>query len=126
MRAALHPEGTRMMFFVAKDDGSHAHYFSETYAEHNGFIIIAAGNRARYRAMLALRADSAASAAEAAAAEGMVSDNTGTEAPIVQENQMVNKDPKIRETKPRDAVEPKLEPKLEPKVETKAEPTKIR
>jgi UPF0755 protein len=30
LKAALHPEKTEMMFFVAKDDGTRAHYFSAT------------------------------------------------------------------------------------------------
>lgn len=110
LRAALDPEKTRMMFFVAKDDGSHGHYFSETYAEHNAFILIAAGNRARYRAAQLLRADSLAQAGEASAAEDAQPDNTGTEAPVVAENPVVSKDPKIRETKPREVAEPKADP----------------
>jgi UPF0755 protein len=49
LRATLNPEKTSMMFFVAKDDGSREHYFTETYAEHNAFKEVAAQNRARMR-----------------------------------------------------------------------------
>jgi UPF0755 protein len=103
LRAALKPEKTRMMFFVAKDDGSHGHYFSETYAEHNAFIVIAAGNRARYRAAQMLRADSIARSGESAEESDAVVDHTGSEPQIIAETPVVAKDPKIRETKPRDS-----------------------
>lgn len=69
LRATLNPEKTRMMFFVAKDDGSREHFFSETYAEHNNFRDVAAQNRARLRAEAIRRADSTAQAALAAAEE---------------------------------------------------------
>src|SRR5690606_12715039 len=51
LRATLNPEKTTMMFFVAKDDGSREHFFTETYAEHNRYKDIAAGNRARQRTL---------------------------------------------------------------------------
>ena len=80
LRATLNPVKTRMMFFVAKDDGSREHYFSETYAEHNRFRELAAQNRARLRAEAARRADSAAKAAlavaEAEAARVAAADKT--------------------------------------------------
>lgn len=69
LRATLNPEKTRMMFFVAKDDGSREHFFTETYAEHNKYKDIAAQNRARLKLLAAQRADSLAAAALAAAAE---------------------------------------------------------
>ena len=43
--AALTPQKTEMMFFVAKDDGSREHYFSTTNFEHNQFKILASKNR---------------------------------------------------------------------------------
>src|SRR5690606_25969916 len=69
LRATLNPEKTTMMFFVAKDDGSREHFFTETYAEHNRYKDIAAQNRARMKLLAAQRADSLAAAALAAAAE---------------------------------------------------------
>lgn len=63
--ATLNPQKTRMMFFVAKDDGSREHFFTQTYAEHNKYKDIAAENRARYKALAAQRADSLASSAAA-------------------------------------------------------------
>ncbi len=51
LRATLNPEKTSMMFFVAKDDGSREHFFTETYAEHNRHKDIAAANRARQRTL---------------------------------------------------------------------------
>jgi len=60
LRATLNPEKTRMMFFVAKDDGSREHFFTQTYAEHNKYKDIAAENRARFKALAAQRADSLA------------------------------------------------------------------
>jgi UPF0755 protein len=58
LRAALNPEKTQMMFFVAKDDGSHEHFFSVTYAEHMVLKEQAAQNRARLRELLAMEGDS--------------------------------------------------------------------
>jgi hypothetical protein len=49
-----------MMFFVAKDDGSREHYFSETYAEHNRLKDLAAQNREVLRLRLQREADSLA------------------------------------------------------------------
>ncbi len=43
--AALQPENTKMMFFVAKDDGSHEHYFSATNEDHDRYKAMAADNR---------------------------------------------------------------------------------
>ncbi|MCD6024912.1 MAG: aminodeoxychorismate lyase [Fibrobacteria bacterium] len=63
--ATLNPEKTRMMFFVAKDDGSREHYFSVTYAEHNVLKEQAAANREKMRELLARQADSLLAAAEA-------------------------------------------------------------
>jgi hypothetical protein len=60
LRATLNPETTRMMFFVAKDDGSRQHFFTETYADHIKYKDIAAENRARMKELAALRADSLA------------------------------------------------------------------
>jgi UPF0755 protein len=37
--AALRPQKTRMMFFVAKNDGSRQHYFSASNEEHNAYKI---------------------------------------------------------------------------------------
>lgn len=36
INAALHPESTTKLFFVAKGDGTH--YFSETVEEHNAAV----------------------------------------------------------------------------------------
>jgi UPF0755 protein len=93
LRAVLNPEKTRMMFFVARDDGSREHYFTETYAEHNAFKEIAAGNRSRLRELALLRADSAARASEA------VADKTGADLPVVDP---ASREVKIGETKTRE------------------------
>jgi len=45
--AALRPEQTDMMFFVARDDGSREHYFSSSNLQHNAFKALAAENRQR-------------------------------------------------------------------------------
>jgi hypothetical protein len=82
-----------MMFFVARDDGSREHYFTETYAEHNAFKEIAAGNRSRLRELALLRADSAARASEA------VADKTGADLPVVDP---ASREVKIGETKTRE------------------------
>lgn len=47
LRAALHPEATKELYFVAKDDGSREHFFSKTLAEHNRYKEIAAQNRSK-------------------------------------------------------------------------------
>jgi len=47
LMAALQPQKTKMMFFVAKDDGSREHYFSSSNLEHNAFKALAAANRQR-------------------------------------------------------------------------------
>src|SRR5690606_8010440 len=67
LRATLEPAQTRMMFFVAKDDGSREHFFTETYAEHNRYKEIAAQNRALLRRQARLRAGSLALAGSALA-----------------------------------------------------------
>jgi UPF0755 protein len=38
LRAALSPENTRYLYFVAKGDGSGAHVFTETLSEHNAAV----------------------------------------------------------------------------------------
>lgn len=45
LMAALHPEETEMMFFVAKDDGSREHFFSKDNTEHVRYKGVAAENR---------------------------------------------------------------------------------
>lgn len=55
LKATLEPKETPMMFFVAKNDGSREHYFSETYAQHNRYRRRAAENRANARRQLAQR-----------------------------------------------------------------------
>jgi UPF0755 protein len=55
--AALNPTDTDRMFFVAKDDGSRAHFFSRDNPEHLKFKAIAAENRKR-RALAKIQADS--------------------------------------------------------------------
>jgi UPF0755 protein len=37
IRAALHPEKTKALYFVSRGDGTH--YFSETLTEHNNAVI---------------------------------------------------------------------------------------
>lgn len=110
LRATLNPEKTSMMFFVAKDDGSREHFFTETYADHNHYKDIAAQNRARMKLLAAQRADSLAAAALAAAAEQAADtaaarpenrqDKTAAGAPG-EESGPRPREPKIQE--PRDA-----------------------
>jgi len=45
LEAAISPEETSYMFFVAKDDGSGEHYFTKTNSEHNAYKIIRSKNR---------------------------------------------------------------------------------
>lgn len=45
IEAALFPTKTNMLFFVAKDDGSHTHFFSSNLSDHNKYKNIAAKNR---------------------------------------------------------------------------------
>lgn len=45
--AALRPDRTDDIFFVAKDDGSREHFFAPTLAKHNEYRQIAARNRAK-------------------------------------------------------------------------------
>lgn len=45
IEAALWPEKTNKLYFVAKDDGSGEHFFSSTLAEHNHYKNVAAKNR---------------------------------------------------------------------------------
>lgn len=45
IKAALKPNQTGMVFFVAKDDGSREHYFAKTYQEHLKYCEIAGKNR---------------------------------------------------------------------------------
>jgi UPF0755 protein len=115
LKATLNPEKTSMMFFVAKDDGSREHFFTETYADHNKYKNIAAENRVRMRALAALRADSIVMAASspkdtstaepdktAATAEGTTPAVAVTPAKPrldtkIQENK--SSDPRGRETK---------------------------
>ena len=115
LRATLNPEKTKMMFFVAKDDGSREHYFSVTYAEHNILKDQAAENRARMKELLAAREDSLLAQAEIAA------DKTAPE----KVTPLSTKDPKISATdsqpKPESKVDAKAEPKTESKTEGKAE-----
>jgi UPF0755 protein len=76
LRATLNPETTRMMFFVAKDDGSREHFFTETYADHIKYKDIAAENRARMKELAALRADSLATPPAGADTASSPSDKT--------------------------------------------------
>lgn len=43
--AALFPTSTKALYFVAKDDGSKTHFFSDNLADHNKYKDIAAKNR---------------------------------------------------------------------------------
>jgi UPF0755 protein len=97
LRAALEPVSTRMMFFVAKDDGSREHYFTATYAEHNAYKDSAASNRERLR-LAALRA-AAERADSAAQAEAATADKTS---PAVAE-EVPAPEPVIREAHPRES-----------------------
>lgn len=45
IEAALHPANTKALYFVAKDDGSGTHFFSETLSQHNKYKDVAAKNR---------------------------------------------------------------------------------
>ena len=45
--AALNPDRTDDIFFVAKDDGSREHFFAPTLAKHNEYRQVAARNRAK-------------------------------------------------------------------------------
>ena len=45
IEAALFPEKTEALYFVAKDDGSHTHFFSTNLADHNKYKDVAAKNR---------------------------------------------------------------------------------
>lgn len=45
IEAVLDPQGTNLLYFVAKDDGSGTHYFSSSLKEHNKYRDIAAHNR---------------------------------------------------------------------------------
>ena len=47
IEAALHPTNTKALYFVAKDDGSGTHFFSNSLSEHNQFKSTAAQNRKR-------------------------------------------------------------------------------
>jgi UPF0755 protein len=106
LRAALEPASTRMMFFVAKDDGSREHYFSATYAEHNAYKDSAAANRERLR----LRQLAEALSDSAARAEATAADKTApvAEAPKPEPTFVPGKppaspsEPRIQETKPRE------------------------
>ena len=100
--ATLKPEKTRMMFFVAKDDGSREHYFSVTYAEHNLLKEQAALNREHLRELLALQEDSLLAVAAVEA------DKTAPEP-----HPTTAKDPKLSETdaRPLDTVRLKEEPR---------------
>lgn len=45
IEATLHPATTKALYFVAKDDGSMTHFFSNTLADHNMYKDVAAKNR---------------------------------------------------------------------------------
>ena len=45
IEAALYPATTNALYFVAKDDGSMTHFFSENLADHNKYKDVAAKNR---------------------------------------------------------------------------------
>ena len=45
IEAALFPADTKALYFVAKDDGSGTHFFSNTLSDHNKFKDVAAKNR---------------------------------------------------------------------------------
>lgn len=45
LKAALKPNQTKMLYFVAKDDGSHQHYFAPSYEEHLKYCEDASANR---------------------------------------------------------------------------------
>lgn len=110
LRATLNPEKTSMMFFVAKDDGSREHFFTETYAEHNRYKAIAAENRSRARTLAASRdslADAAVAAthaADTASVTGARQDKTSAgpelEAAPSAGGAMKIREPRIQESKP--------------------------
>ena len=45
IEATLFPEKTEALYFVAKDDGSHTHFFSTNLSDHNKYKDVAAKNR---------------------------------------------------------------------------------
>jgi UPF0755 protein len=45
IEATLFPDKTEALYFVAKDDGSHTHFFSTNLADHNKYKDVAAKNR---------------------------------------------------------------------------------
>ncbi|MCL1804443.1 MAG: endolytic transglycosylase MltG [Clostridiales bacterium] len=47
LEAAVSPEDTEYLYFVARDDGSGGHYFSKTLAEHNKATAQARANRSK-------------------------------------------------------------------------------
>ncbi len=47
IEAALYPESTDMLYFVAKDDGSGEHFFSSSLKDHNHYKNVAAHNRGK-------------------------------------------------------------------------------
>jgi UPF0755 protein len=49
LKASAYPDKTEMMFFVARDDGSRRHFFSQTNAEHSSLKNQAFENRRRGR-----------------------------------------------------------------------------
>ncbi len=108
LRATLNPEKTSMMFFVAKDDGSREHFFTETYAEHNKYKAIAAENRSRLRTLATARADSLTPAvvdvADTAATPGKRPDKTSAspdlEASPTPGGAARLREPKLQESKP--------------------------
>jgi UPF0755 protein len=120
LRATLQPEKTRMMFFVAKDDGSREHFFSVTYAEHNLLKAQAAENRLRYREMLEAEADSLLAEAEVPA-DKTTQEITSPAGQAPKEAKISDADPKH----PLDTVKPREEPrkivavKEEPKKDAK-------
>ena len=47
LQATLYPDKTPYLYFVGKDDGSKAHYFTTNLADHNKYKNIAAQNRVK-------------------------------------------------------------------------------
>jgi len=45
IRAVLNPAQTQNMFFVAKDDGSHEHFFAKTLGQHNQYKVVRKKNQ---------------------------------------------------------------------------------
>ncbi len=107
--ATLTPEKTRMMFFVAKDDGSREHFFSVTYAEHNMLKEQAALNRANMKELAQAKEDSLVAVKVPATA-----DKTAPEAPTLISSKEP-KDPKISETDARPETLVTAKSKEEPK-----------